>query len=60
MIEAILIGILSVSLMISILVNLKLKRKINEFEFDRFMNNLNKELTSRTIEDHTIIERTLQ
>jgi hypothetical protein len=38
----------------------KLQQKIIDLEFERFMKDINKELTSYTIEDHSIIERTLQ
>lgn len=60
MIEAILIAALSIGLIVSTLINLKSQKKINQYEFERFMQNLNRELTSRTVEDHTIVERTLQ
>lgn len=38
----------------------KLQQKVIDLEFERFMKDINKELTSYTIEDHSIIERTLQ
>lgn len=60
MIEWILICSLSVCILLLVYANTQLTKKIRNYEFERFMQNINKELTSRTVEDHTIVERTLQ
>ena len=60
MLEIILIAVLSLCVMLLANHNLKLKGELNQYKFEKFMGEINNELTSSTKEDYTIIERILQ
>lgn len=60
MLEIILIAVLSLCVMLLANHNLKLKSELNQYKFEKFMGEINNELTSSTKEDYTIIERILQ
>lgn len=60
MLEAVIILILSTCILFLVRRIFKLQQKINKYEFDIFMQNVEKELTSNTREDYTVVERILQ
>jgi hypothetical protein len=60
MFEIILIAVLSLCVMLLVNHNLKLKGELNQYKFEKFMGEINNELTSSTKQDYTIIERILQ
>jgi hypothetical protein len=60
MLEAILLLASSACIIFLVNSNLKLQKKISKYEFDIFMQNVDKELTSYTREDYTVVERILQ
>jgi len=60
MFELILIVVLSISVLLLVIKNLKLHRKIVDYEIQVFMKNIDDELVSSTREDLSIIERILQ
>lgn len=60
MFELILLTLSSICIIILVNQNLKLQRKIVDYEFDKFMGQIDRELTSSTREDYTIVERILQ
>lgn len=60
MFEVCMMAVLSIIILVLSYQMVKLQQKVIDLEFERFMKDINKELTSYTIEDHSIIERTLQ
>lgn len=56
------IVIVGLSLCILFLLNyiLKLQQEVNRYKFEKFMGEVDRELTSSTRQDYTIVERILQ
>lgn len=60
MFEVIVIAILSLCILFLLNYILKLQQEVNRYKFEKFMGEVDRELTSSTKEDYTIIERILQ
>lgn len=60
MFEVIVITGLSLCILIMLNFILKLQQELNRHKFEKFMGEIDRELTSTTRQDYTIVERILQ
>lgn len=60
MFEVILIAGLSLCILFLLNYILKLQQEVNRFKFEKFMKEVDRELTSSIKQDYTIVERILQ
>ena len=60
MLEVILLVISSICILFLASSNFKLRQKVNKYEFDIFMQNVDMELECYTRDDPTIVDRILQ
>jgi len=60
MFEVIVIGILALAIGFLIDSNLKLRQKITKYEFEKFMGQLDRDLTCTAKQEPTFVERILQ
>ena len=60
MFEVIVIAGLSVCILFLLNYIFKLQQELNRYKFEKFMGEVDRELTSSTREDYTIVERILQ